>query len=312
MSKTLRMQVKINAPAERVYTALTSTTALETWLAESAEVDLSANKFQFWGKYMPATPAKDSGHMAFISTKPNRQLKFRWTIGTQETSVEFKLLSRNELTILTLIQERGETGHHQQQVNHEDYWFLQLENLRRYLDGKPSDARVDFSQPMQGNVLHMLESDASPEEIYAALTDPELLERWIASDAKVKAEIGADYDIGWGIPIKIVDLIENQKIATKWSEVDAEGKESSTIVTWTLEASGGKTRITLFHSGFADDVDNSGIWAGWMNFLNWLRSVAEYGKDWQPPLVQIANSDYYAAYPKAIADAQRELLGLDA
>lgn len=309
--QTLRMQIKITADIGKVYAALTTPSALETWLTESADVDLGAGRFLFWGKYTPDNPSAQSGHMKLLEHKPNRLLKFAWDVDNKSTTVTVKLRERDEqTTVLTLIQEQGTVLHHQEsQLTLEDYWFLHLENLRRYLDGKPSEARVDFSQPMNGNIRHVLDSDASPDEIYAVLTQPELMEKWIASNASIELKAGGDYDLGWGVDgIKVVDFDDNKKLSISWQE-NSDG--DATTVTWTLDASGGKTRITFTHSGFDDDHRNDGIWAGWMNFLNWIRSVAEYGADWQPPYVSLKDHPYANIYSKAMQEAEAEIAMFD-
>jgi len=303
---TLRIQVKIRASLEAIYQALTTPSALTAWLAESAEVDLGAGKFLFWGKYTPANPSQNSSHMTLIDHKVDRLLKFTWKIADNPTTVTIKLRAfDNETTALTVIQERGSQLHHQEHTyTLEDFWFLHLENLRRYLDGKPSEARVDFSQPMNGNIRHVLDSTATPEQIYDVLTNPRLVERWIASEANVDLKKGGDYDLGWGVDgIKIVDFDENRKFSISWSE----GEDDLTTVTWQLEASHGKTHITFTHSGFDDDHRNDGIWTGWMNFLNWIRSVAEYGIEWQPPAIPLKDNPYAQIYPKSMHDAQADL-----
>ena len=88
---TLRIQIKIHAAIDTVYQALTTSAALETWLAESAAVDLKAGHFSYWGKYTPANPSKDSQHMTLIEHKPNRLLKFTWQIRDDATTVTIKL-----------------------------------------------------------------------------------------------------------------------------------------------------------------------------------------------------------------------------
>ena len=302
----LRIQMKIPVSPEKVFKALTTSSALTSWLAESAEVDLDAGTFRYWGKYTPANPSHDAGHMKLVEHKPDRLLKFDWKIGDKATTVSIKLRARDEkTTIFTLIQEPGEQLHHQEHTyTFEDYWFIHLENLRRYLDGKPCEARVDFSQPMNGNIKHILDSSASPEEIYDVLTKPELVERWIASQAKIDLKPDGDYDLGWGVDgIKVIDFEDKQRLSISWQEHD----EELTTATWQLEASGDKTRITFTHSGFDDDHRNDGIWAGWMNFLNWIRSVAEYGADWQPPAIPLANNPYAYIYPKSMHEAQADL-----
>jgi hypothetical protein len=103
--------------------------------------------------------------------------------------------------------------------------------------------------------------------------------------------------------IKVLDFDENKKFSISWEEE----KDHITTVTWEFEASNGKTHITFTHSGFDDDHRNDGIWAGWMNFLNWIRSVAEYGAEWQSPSIQLTDHTDAQIYPKAMHEAQADL-----
>jgi hypothetical protein len=77
-------------------------------------------------------------------------------------------------------------------------------------------------------------------------------------------------------------------------------------MSWELEESGGKTRVIFTHSGFADDADVSGVYTGWRSFLNWVRSIAEYGADWQPPITVLKPDAI--AYPKVMYAAQAQLV----
>lgn len=45
---------------------------------------------------------------------------------------------------------------------------------------------------------------------------------------------------------------------------------------------------------------------GWRNFMNWVRSIAEYGADWQPPLSVLPPNPI--AYSRAMIDAQGEIV----
>ena len=74
------------------------------------------------------------------------------------------------------------------------------------------------------------------------------------------------------------------------------------------EESGGKTRLTLAHSGFATDRHSDAEWGGWLNYLGLIRSLVEYGLDWLPPIKEITQQValYYAA---AVWAHQAELLG---
>ena len=199
-------------------------------------------------------------------------------------------------------QQNGET------FSLEDFWFVHLENLRRFLDGKSCEARVDFSRPMTGNIKHALDSTASVERIFDVLTQPRWMERWIASQAQVALIPGGKYDLGWGVEgIRVVDCELNKRLTISWQEAD----EAPTEATWLLERIAGKTRISFDHSGFSPDFPNNGIWIGWLNYLNWIRSVAEYGESWQPPAIPLAGHPWAHIYPKSMREMQDKLVQSD-
>ena len=302
----LRMQIKLNATPERIFAALTDSEALETWFVEHADIDPDANRYDFWGKFTPEAPDKESGQHRLLAYEPNRSLKFAWNWSDQETEVSFTLHPRGDQTILAVEQDRGQPGKHQiDSYTMEDFWFLSLENLRRYLDGKPCDIRATFPIPETGNIEFAINIDAEPERVFDVLTNPEEVERWIASDAEIDLQPGGKYLLGWeGMEsMKIVELEDNQKLAITMVGMDG---ESGTVVTWTLEGSGGKTRLTLVHSGFGLDEKTEGLQAGWRNFMGWVRSVAEYGPAWEPALVPLQPEA--TIYPRIMMDLQSELV----
>ena len=64
----IRAGVSIDAPADRVYRALTG--ELDRWLADSAAVDLDAAAFDFWGPHVFEAPDRDSGRHAIVDQSP--------------------------------------------------------------------------------------------------------------------------------------------------------------------------------------------------------------------------------------------------
>jgi uncharacterized protein YndB with AHSA1/START domain len=305
----LRLQVKLAAPAETVFRALTRPDALEAWFAEHADISLPERRYDFWGRFTPEAPGREFGRHALEEAQPARSLAYAWRLSGQQGRVAYKLLDRGSdqapETILTVRHEApGQSPHGSGSFALEDFWFISLENLRRHLDGKPADARVDFSSSLNGDIRQSLEIDAPAERVFEVLIRPEMLERWIASHATVEPWVGGAYGYGWeGVPaFKILALQPNQVLAYSWPEDDRES-----TVTWTLEPSGGKTRLTIVHSGFAPDQPTGGYQAGWLNFLNWIRSLAEYEPGWTPPVLALAEG-YKSFYAAAIGAAQGDLV----
>ncbi len=303
--KSLAMQVHIKAGAPAIYRALTTPESAQAWLAESADIDLAAGRFLFWGAATPFNPSRGDKHQTLLAHEADRLLKFAWDPGHSASEVTIALRELDaERTALTLIHQ-----HEEQQWSEaftlEDFWFVHLENLRRNIDGKSSEARVDFSAPMTGNIKHTLESSASPEAVFSALTRPNLMERWIANRAQIALKPGGTYDLGWGIEgIRVLDFAQNQRLSISWQM----GDEDPTRASWRLERLAGKTRIRFDHSGFTPDFPNNGIWIGWLNYLNWLRSVAEYGETWQPPAIPLDGHPWAQIYPKSMHEMQDKLV----
>ena len=121
-------------------------------------------RYDFWGRYTPENPDREAGHHKIKVHELNKRLQFIWHWRGIDTTVTFSLHSKGNVTILAVEHDGGHHGSHTiGDYTMEDFWFLSLENLRRYLDGKPADARVDFSEPMVGDIEHTIEIDAPAE-----------------------------------------------------------------------------------------------------------------------------------------------------
>jgi hypothetical protein len=77
------------------------------------------------------------------------------------------------------------------------------------------------------------------------------------------------------------------------------------MVTWEMRENNGKTWLTFTHSGFEADQDVSDLHTGWLNFVNWVRSVSEYGARWHAPVPPL--SEGAIGYPATIFSAQHQL-----
>jgi uncharacterized protein YndB with AHSA1/START domain len=309
MFSTTRIQIGLNATPERVFRALTDSTALRAWFSEQAEVDLSRNQYDFWGRFTPKAPDRDAGRHAIVDSVPGHSLAYRWQVGGDSTRVTYRLHPHASGTILTL--RHGPDGEQSLEPGgFEDFWFLSLENLRRYLDGKASDARVDYTNPMRGDIHHETEIDAPASSVFQVLTSPDELNRWIATHAKVEPEKGGAYNLGWmydGEDLgasKILDIVPNQRLTLDLPPDPYSQKP--TVITWVMQENNGKTWLTFTHSGFDADQDVGGLYTGWRNFVNWVRSAAEYGPAWQPPIAVLKPDTI--GYPGAMFAAQNQLV----
>jgi uncharacterized protein YndB with AHSA1/START domain len=275
MSESLALRAFLSAPPESVFRALLDPRDLETWLGEHADVSVDEGRYAFWG---PSVPQGDSGRQRLIDADPERSLRFAWKLSGADTEVAITLDPAGEVTELTLVQT-GLPERQGAEPSVRDFWWLSLENLANHLEGRPLSPTVDLSTRPAGEASAYVEIDASPERVFAALVEPEQLQQWIAQNAVVEPRVGGRYDFGWDHgPVEIVELVPNERLAYSWRWEDEE-----TVVRWELEGSGGRTRLTLVHSGFGEARHADGYRLGWQAFLGSLRRFVEVGPAWRRP-----------------------------
>jgi uncharacterized protein YndB with AHSA1/START domain len=293
MTDTLQLQIALNAAPDAIFRAWTE--GLPAWFAEYADVSSEDKRYDFWGRFTPENPTQEQGRHPLTEYRKGKGLTYLWTVGGTEHTVSLEIQPREDQHV-AIVQVNPHTL--------EDFWFLSLENLRRHLDGKAA-VRCDYSQSMLGDVHHEMDIDAPRETVYETLIKPDQLERWIASSATVEPHVGGLYDFGWGgtteYGMKILEIVPNERLKL----LGVMG-EQETILTWTLAESNGKTHLTLVHSGFAADQD-SGLKAGWLNFMSWVKSISEYGESWEPAIVRLT-PDKLSFYPGSIGKGQAVLI----
>lgn len=272
------LQMDIAASPEDVFHALTDSDTLKMWFAEDALVNPGENQYAFWGKFTPEAPDQQGGTHTLLSYELGRHLKYDWHVKGTDTTVEFTLSPHHTGTLLSLMHHNvpdWQPG----EYTIWDFWRVSLENLRCWVERKTVGGLCDFSTVMRGEVQLSIEIDAAPEKVFEAISDPEQLDRYISHGAKVDLKVGGDYSFGWdpGGPQKVLEVEPAKKLSYSWRY---EG-EPDTVVTWELEGSENRTRLTLVHSGFAPDTDDAGYRIGWTAYLNAIKSMSERGDNWQ-------------------------------
>jgi uncharacterized protein YndB with AHSA1/START domain len=139
-----------------------------------------------------------------------------------------------------------------------------------------------------------IDIQASPERVWRALTDAAELAAWFQVRIEGKISAGADIwmtsehpeHAGMRWSVRIVELTRPRRVVWSWhpGAVDPAidySMEPPTTVTFTLEASGPGTRVTVSETGFellplarrakayADNVE------GWTEVIVWLQRHVE-------------------------------------
>jgi len=266
----MRLRAVVPAAVKVTYEAVTDPAALRVWLSEHADVDLPRT-YAFWGRFVPdgAEPHQRVVHV------DERTIRFAWTIEGVETMTQIELDEDEDGTLVTLSQtdlpsfedviadRAGARGALQ------TFWSLAIANLADYLAGRELTPKCDFtSTDLRASVV----IDATPHEVFDSMTRSEPFRRWFGAKVDIEPRLGGRFAMG-GFELdpggaKFVEFEPGRKAALLFA---ADGETTS----WELEDSGGKTRLTIVHSGFDATNPPYSAWSGWLSGIAGLRRYHE-------------------------------------
>jgi uncharacterized protein YndB with AHSA1/START domain len=128
--------------------------------------------------------------------------------------------------------------------------------------------------------------DAGPAKVWRAITEPEMLKKWMApSDAfkipvaETDARVGGRYHIIMHAPDGQVhdvsgvyrEIVPNKKLVYTWAWKSTPERQS--VVTIELRAAGSGTELTLRHEQFADEAARDHHNQGWTGCLGRLERL---------------------------------------
>jgi uncharacterized protein YndB with AHSA1/START domain len=111
-----------------------------------------------------------------------------------------------------------------------------------------------------------------PEKVWRALTQPELIEKWLMkNDFKPVVDHAFTLRADWGaVDCRVLTVEPKKTLSYTWA---AYGLKS--IVTWTLTPTSAGTRLRMEQSGFQPDQPQyyEGAKGGWQRFFAALEQV---------------------------------------
>ena len=274
----VKLAIDINAGVDKVWQALTDWQQLNSWLTDKADVDLVAGRFQICGKHLPDSPCDGTDRFSLDSFEAGSRLQLNWDYRGEQTKLAITLSGTQDGCHLELahtnVPRRGKD-----EITVVEYWQWVLLALRGYCESGSSPSLFDFgAQQAAGRLEIGIDIAAPREKVFEVLTTPEGLSGVFGGfgggETKVDPQAGGEYSYGWGEhegPTKILEITPNERIHTDWYHSD----DPETFITWQLEGSGGRTRLTLIHSGFDNEARKQDYEAGWFHFLVELREIAE-------------------------------------
>lgn len=279
MTDDLNLQAHINAPAAKVYEALTMSSALSTWLAEYADVSIVDDHFEFWGS---TTPQGLKPNQRLLEALPNHLLRFEWTLDGKPTTVEFSLTENQETCLVSLKQDGLPTleelmspqGRRDGLHSMHTFWGLALANLAEFVEQRSLTSKVDFRPNRDAEIRIGVEISAPPSAVFDSLTAPDKIKDWFGWDVDIDPRVGGATT--FGAEGRIIEFVPNQVFAY----ID----EFGATTRWQLEGAGKNTVLTLIQSGYSVDEWDSAAQheAGWLGSLAELKRMHELGDAWTP------------------------------
>jgi uncharacterized protein YndB with AHSA1/START domain len=144
-----------------------------------------------------------------------------------------------------------------------------------------------------GSIERELYIDATPEVVFAVVSEPEHVRRWWPDQAIYPVEAGGDGRIGFDEKaggttwerFTVVDVDPHQRFSFRWTHADGEqaARGNSFLVVFHLTPEGAGTRLSMTETGFRERgwaeaqvaAAHADHVAGWDHFLARLPRYAE-------------------------------------
>lgn len=266
-------------PIDRVFRAFTDSTTLKQWLCDDAQFEPRVGgAYRFWGASVPFIPSSGEakGKITAIELPTLLEFALPFRGASSNVSLKFESSSRSEtkLTITHIADAAIWPRENEAPWVLSDFWKFAVGNLRTFLTEGRRAVRTDFTDRSSEVAMHVI-VNAPPSRVFAALTDPKLMNRWLSQAARVEPRAGGKYDFGWTEvcadnaqptgPRNVIEIVPNRLLVHDWHH----GNEPVTRVRWELEelAGGKQTRVTLRHARYDDKETNDGYRQGWAGYL---------------------------------------------
>lgn len=274
----VEFEMVVAAPPERVWQALTDAGELERWFCERAGVD--EGTYAFWGRYTMGAPAEDKGRHPILDWEPVRLLRFAWVISNRESTVEVELVPSDRGTTVRVLhdglprcrawsidpaREDGDySGAHPR-----NFWAHALGSLRAWVEDGREVPRFDYTLNTTHEIRLHVDVEADVDTVWGTLVDT------LGPSAPTDGDTVFQMERVPPVHLKLIDLDRPRRLSYTW-----EGVGIDTIITWTLEGSGGGTRLEFVQSGFGDSDNPQGMALGFFDAAMMTTKFRCEGRVW--------------------------------
>ncbi len=256
----IRVQRRYNATPAEVWAALTEPASLGRWLAPAGRVELHEGgvlELDF-----PDTKlTRMTGTVRAI--EPERMLELEWNYpGEPASLVRFELTEHTGTTRL-VVDHRG--LERAQATAYGEGWQRHLERLRGVL--ALAEVRADGDG---AGLRYERRYDATPDEVWAAFTDPGSIRRWLFAKAIVEPRAGGLFELRWGADAARGEVLVWEPphvFEASWDESNVES-----VLRVEISPAGNGALLVLDHRGLTRP-SAIGTGAGWHAHLAALGDV---------------------------------------
>lgn len=281
MTETYELEIDIDAPRARVWRAMTDPKEVTAWFAEHADISLDEGRYDVWGRFVQGNPSRGAGRGRILDVEVGRRLHLEMPYGGAPTDVEITL---DEDTLVRVVHSQVPEAPSGVQRSPRHLWSSALYQLRSWIERGDAGPRFDYTWPTHGRFEIAADVPAPPATVMAAL-DP-ARGGWHSAEHRRPAR-SADEDFAWDVGaevgIKVLDLVGDERLALAWIQ------DTATTLTYTLSPSARGTFITLVHSGFGGETDETGMAEGFFSGLVELYWHLATNGTWPPPVTPIAS-----------------------
>ena len=132
------------------------------------------------------------------------------------------------------------------------------------------------------DVLHQVGIQASPQELYSALTEVDGLKAWWSEHSVIEPTVGSlasvsFYNNAVTFKLRIKELQPDEKVV--WAVEGGPPDWANTNITWTISQNNGQSMLHLAHRGFASTEGNfANVNYNWGWYVTSLKFYLEKGE----------------------------------
>lgn len=109
---------------------------------------------------------------------------------------------------------------------------------------------------------------AKPEAVFNALTNPDVMKKWIEGSFVFELKKGGNVELfdGW-VKGEVISYINNESFSYTWKPNTWDKKTKPSLVEIELKPDAAGTRVYIHHSLFPSNDDTDKHRHGWINFV---------------------------------------------